>query len=74
MKYEIKIVEDEKKLTVEDLFPKTDNLKAEEVFFDADGNKVDSIEKAVTSVTRLYDESGRIVQEIRNNIEKVKTK
>ena len=75
MKYEVREVEDEKKLTVDDLFPKLDNnLKAVETFYDADGNKTDSIENAVRSVTRFYDENGKLVREDRGVITRPKAK
>ena len=73
MKVEIKKIEDEKKLTVEDLFPKIENLRPEITFFDENGNPT-TFENAKTSITRLYDANGNLIREVRGEVEKSKTK
>ena len=74
MKYEMKKIETDKKLTVKDLFPDDNHLRRDTIYLNREGEITTSREEAVKGITIYYDENNRVVKEERFNIEITKTK
>ncbi len=73
MKFELKKIEDDRKFTVEDLFPDDSKYERKTYYLDENGNRT-TPENAKKAIIAYYDENGRVVKEERANIEAPKTK